>query len=218
MHQLSEPIGTAAGPDVHRAFAALWDHLVVHDRPVRSDAIVCFGSGHAAVPEVAADLYHRRLAPVVLTTGAVLAGGRRSPSPGGSCEADAFAERLIALGVPERAVLRERRSTNTGENVAFALADLESRGVVPRSILAVAWPLVARRIGATAARQRPDLRVATVPAVPRDTRWPPTEAAVTAALGEWDRLERYVDEGHVVAQAASPAVRRAVPVLRQVCR
>lgn len=218
MHQLSEPIGGHDVLDPDRAFAALWDHLVVHDRPARSDAILCFGSGHEAVPEIAAALYRRGLAPVVLTTGGVVAGGRRSPSPGGECEADAFADRLVALGVPDRVVLRERRSTNTGENIAFALADLEARGTVPRSIIGVAWPLVARRIRATAARQRPDLRVATVPAVAPGTRWPSSGASVAAALGEWDRLERYVDEGHVVAQPAPPDVRRAVTVLRRACR
>lgn len=91
----------------------------------RRDAIVALGapvapSGRpseilAERLEVAAALFHRGGAPLVVVTGGLTRGARRA-------EADAMAESLAALGVPPAAILVENRSRDTAENAAFVRA------------------------------------------------------------------------------------------------
>ena len=54
----------------------------------------------------------------------------------------------------------------------------------------------------------------TAPAIDGGRRWPRTERTVRAALGEVDRLHRYVDAGHVVADPVPASVAAAAEVLR----
>ena len=89
------------------------------------DAILLLGlrlhGDGTATPELllrverAAVCYRRGLAPVVIACGGLTEG---IPIR----EADVMAERLIALGVPARAVVREGQSTITRENIQNAIS------------------------------------------------------------------------------------------------
>ncbi len=194
-------------PEVVRSFATVWDHLVVEDPLMASDAILCFGTRYPRVPDRAAALFHLGVAPLV-----VVSGG--PPVPEAPSEADLMAAALIEHGVPSGQIVRERRARHTGENVSLGLAALGEETVVRRLTL-VSWPLQARRSCATTDRQRPDLVVASAPALRRPGwRWRPTPRRVGFALGELDRLHRYADEGHVSPQPAPAPVDEAAAVLR----
>lgn len=197
----------APSPWAARAFATAWGHLVPEDRLITSDALLCFGSRFPRVPDRAAALFHLGVAPLVVVTGG-------PAGPGEPPEADVMAAALEALGVPADRIVRERQARHTGENVTLGLDALAERTDV-HTLTLVSWPLAARRCAATVARQRPEVRTASAPALRRPGwRWPATARRIGLALGELDRLDRYATDGHLVPVATPAEVRRATTVLR----
>lgn len=200
-----------AGDALEEAFGILWDYLVVNDARQQSDVIFCFGSRHREVPKRAAELFAAGQAPLILVSGG-------APIDGVGCEADVFAQDLVALGVPADRIVAERKARNTGENVVLGLGALSGR-LVLRRVTAVSWPLAARRCLATFGRHDPSLVVRSAPAVARpDEPWPATTRAIRAALGEWDRTMRYARLGYTIPQRRPLAVRRAARLLRRELR
>jgi uncharacterized SAM-binding protein YcdF (DUF218 family) len=90
-----------------------------------ADLVFVFGTRLARPAELAADLFVDGLAPLVVVTG----GSERQAD--GRNEAEHHREVLLARGVPEAAVIVENRSTNTPENVLFALPLIEARCAEP---------------------------------------------------------------------------------------
>ncbi|MFF2555156.1 YdcF family protein [Nocardia sp. NPDC058058] len=105
--------------------------------PVRTDAdaIVILGcglNGRSVTPLLAGRLdrgitaYHAASAecpqPVIVTCGGQ--GGDE-----GTCEADAMARHLMDHGIPAHAIVRERYSRNTEENIRNCLRQLDIRGI-----------------------------------------------------------------------------------------
>ena len=96
-----------------------------------ADLIFVFGTRLTEPDLLAADLYRRCLAPFVVLTG----GSDRQPD--GLNEAEHHQGLLMAAGVPADSVIVENRSSNTYENVLFALPLIEQRRPNPRSAIAV---------------------------------------------------------------------------------
>ncbi|MEV6994482.1 YdcF family protein [Streptomyces sp. NPDC093228] len=94
------------------------------------------------VADVAAELYHKGMAPVIVFTG-VTSPTTRARMPRG--EAVHYRERALELGVADSAVLLESRATNTGENIEFSKAVLAEAGVQVSSVLLVSKPYEERR-------------------------------------------------------------------------
>jgi hypothetical protein len=93
-------------------------------------AIVLFGTNQLDPPaRIAAEYYHRGLAPVIIATGGV---NRHN----GITEGREFARLLAAAGVPASAVRTEDQSKDTWQNVELALPYL-------REALGTGLPLVA---------------------------------------------------------------------------
>lgn len=95
-----------------------------------ADLILVYGTLHPTPAVLAAEQYHAGRAPRIVLTG----GPNRAT---GQVEADLHAQQLESLGVPTEAVLLERRSVNTWENVDFASDLLRQTGRPVRSIIAV---------------------------------------------------------------------------------
>ncbi len=108
-----------------------------------------------------AALFHQGRGDAIIVCGGL---GRHPPS-----EARVMADLLIADSVPEAAIHREDRSTNTAQNIAFALPILRDLGVRDVVIVSDAYHLPRARLIA----RRHGLRV-TVSAPPRGTArlWP----------------------------------------------
>jgi len=68
----------------------------------------------------------------------VASGGRRWAE---LVEADAIARELVRLGVPEKAIVRERCSLSTRENARFAMQALARRGIRRATVVTCAWHL-----------------------------------------------------------------------------
>ncbi len=82
--------------------------------PEKTDLIFTFGSRQVTAAHLAAQLYHDGRAPFIVITG----GENRYT---GHNEADLFYRVLTDAGVPSEQIIIENRSTNTLENVTFAL-------------------------------------------------------------------------------------------------
>jgi uncharacterized SAM-binding protein YcdF (DUF218 family) len=131
----------------------------------------------AARARRAAELYHRGVAPRIVTTGGVGAGD--------VAEADAAAEVLERLGVPDEAIVRERRSTSTHGNAIEAAALLGPARVV---IVSDAYHLFrARRVFARAFTE-----VDAVPSEPDDG-----SVRVVGALREVAAVAVYAARGRL---------------------
>ena len=86
-------------------------------------------------------LLQAELAPVVIVSGGVLGRGQTRPM------AQAMRDALLALGVPEHAVLVEGRSRTTRENALFTAEIAAEKGI--ETVLLVAYDLHMRRSMAT---------------------------------------------------------------------
>jgi DUF218 domain len=95
----------------------------------KPSALVLFGTNQAAPARIAADRYHRGLAPLIIATGGI---NRHN----GIVEGREFARQLAASGVPASAVRIEDQSKDTWQNVELSLPYL-------REALARGLPLVA---------------------------------------------------------------------------
>ncbi|WP_019631316.1 YdcF family protein [Actinomadura atramentaria] len=134
--------------DVHRADARLiWGyHQMGHTaRPV--SAGIGLGSHDLGVAAFAARLYHERLFPLLVFTGAN-SPTTRDRFPRG--EAVHFAEHAIDLGVPESAIIIEPTATNTGQNIDRSRTALAAANVAVDSVLLISKPYMERRAYATA--------------------------------------------------------------------
>lgn len=117
-------------------------------RPVQ--AIIVLGAAQyngtpskalAARLDHAADLYKRKLAPLVVVTGGKQPGDLFT-------EAEASANYLQARGVPGSAIERETTSTNSYDELAATARFLKQRGIL--DVLLVSDPFHSYRIGAIA--------------------------------------------------------------------
>lgn len=191
------------------------------------DAVIGFGMFDLTLPRFCGDLYTQGRARAIVFTGGIGAGTGTLGGP----EADAWRQVLQQAypAIPDRDVVLENRSTNTGENVTFTTALLRERhprlafGVGLRRALVVASPTRLRRVWLTLRHHHAALETARcLPAVDLHA-----DGARYAAegidyrahvLGELDRIERYADLGWIVPEPLPDSVRAARAVLQGIGR
>jgi uncharacterized SAM-binding protein YcdF (DUF218 family) len=117
-----------------------------HDDTRRSDAIVVLGAAQyngrptevfKARLDHAADLYHDRVAPLIVVTGGKQTGDMFT-------EATSGANYLHEKGVPDEAILRETTSRSSWESLSAAARVLQNRGA--KEVVLVSDPFHALRI------------------------------------------------------------------------
>lgn len=130
-------------------FAQVW-MASRRDQARPAQAIVVFGTAQyngrpspvlAARLDHAVDLYHRRLAPVIVVTGGNQPGDRYT-------EASASANYLLQRGVPDQDLLREVSGTTSWQSLAAAANFLADRKI--NDVLLVSDPFHSYRIRAMA--------------------------------------------------------------------
>lgn len=193
----------------------LWNYHQVHHEPVVSDLIFVLGSNDLRVADRAAKLFHQGLARMILFSG----GTGRLTEGWTETEAERFAARARELGVPGEAILIEKRSTNTGENIRFSRELLLERGLDPKSILAVQKPYMERRVLAAMEVQWPgvSLRVTSPRLSFTDycTNEIPERMVIEAMVGDFQRILDYPALGFASEQVVPPEATRAFERLRQ---
>lgn len=120
----------------------IWQYHQLNHTLSRADAIVALCSHDTIVAERAAELFLEGWAPLLVFSGGLGAITKHFWS---EPEADQFARIAVRMGVPEDRILKETRSTNTGENVAFTRRLLAARGLDVRRFLVVQKPYMERR-------------------------------------------------------------------------
>ena len=130
----------------------LWDYHHMYQKPHISDCILALGSHDLHVAERAAELYLTGYANLIIFTGGF---GRITHKIWGIPEAQKFKEVALSKGVPEKSILTECNSTNTGENLRYTWKILNQKGLEISSIILVDKPYKERRAYATFNKQWP---------------------------------------------------------------
>ena len=124
----------------------IWDYHHLHHRLRRADAILVLCSHDTVVAERGAQLFLEGWAPLLIFSGGL---GVITKHLWSEPEADKFARIAVGMGVPEDRILRETRSTNTGENVQFTRQLVAEKRLDLQTFIVVQKPYMERRSYAT---------------------------------------------------------------------
>jgi len=165
--------------------------------PEHADLIFVFGSRQPTAAEITAQLYHEKHAPLIVVTGGI---NRYT----GHNEADLFLDVLTHSGVPRENIIVENKSTNTLENVVFALPLIEQKQPLSlfQSVLAVCKWMHSRRALMTLKRHFPrGIRYYAHTYEPNGmTRenWPLSPRAESSnVLKNWEGIPKYLALQHI---------------------
>ncbi len=134
----------------------LWDYLKLSQQIEKSDVILVLCSHDSRVAERAAQLFLEEWAPLLIFSGGL---GSITRTFWTEPEADQFAAIAIGMGVPQKNILIENRSTNTGENFRFTRQLLSEQGIDPQEFIVVQKPYMERRSFATFRKMWPEKNV-----------------------------------------------------------
>ena len=170
----------------------LWDYHHMNHSLERMDCILVLGSHDLRVAERGAEIYLQGWAPLIVFSGGL---GNLTRHIWKDPEADQFAAIAVQKGVPEKAILIENQSTNTGENILFTQRLLQKNNVQPLSFIVVQKPYMERRSYATFMKHWPDKHLlVTSPQIPFDqyaTGPIPMESIINNMVGDLQRIKVY---------------------------
>jgi uncharacterized SAM-binding protein YcdF (DUF218 family) len=187
--------------EIDRLARLVWDYHQLQHALEPADVIVVLGSHDLRVAERGASLYLEGYAPRIVFSGGL---GNLTRGLWDEPEARKFARVARERGVPAEAILIEDRSTNTGENVRFTRALLESRGIEAERFLLVQKPYMERRAWATFRRVWPEKRaLVTSPPIGFDD-YPNAEISkervIHIMVGDLQRIRIYPGKGFQIEQ------------------
>lgn len=121
----------------------LWNyHQMRHEVTMQVDCIIGLGSYDLKVVDKCVELYFQGIAPKLLFSGK---SGNWTHGLWKKTEAETFADRAIAMGVPKANILIEPKATNIGENIQFSRAVLYANNIEAETIVVVTKPNTERR-------------------------------------------------------------------------
>lgn len=189
----------------------LWDYHKLGHRLKPADAIVALGSLDLRVAERAAELWHDHLAPRVVVTGGF---GRLSAPDATEPEARQFVRVLALNRVPEPKVLVEDKSTNSAENLRFALAIMRKNHIHPKRLILVTQPYMERRAFATARKIFPEIEFQLASPEIDLEHYPskdvPKERLINNLVGDTQRIIVYPQRGFTIPQPMPEEVEQAM--------
>ena len=155
-----------------RAIRDISEFIFMKDAPQKSDIIFIPGTSQSAVTETAARLYCAGYARYVLPSG--MYSGKRGKFASEKIDNTRYVGEyatdfayckhiLMENGVPEAAILREDRSTHTGENAEFSASVLKELGLEVRRAILCCQAFHARRAFMTYAKHFPETEIIVVP-------------------------------------------------------
>lgn len=132
----------------------LWEFQQMGHDPRPCSVAIGLGSHDLGVADTTADLFLKGMAPLIVFTGATSRTTRERMPRG---EGEHYRDRAVELGVPAANIIVEPKARNTGENIRFSRALLESRCIAVSSVLLVSKPYEERRAYATARKLWPEV-------------------------------------------------------------
>ena len=200
-----------AVPVEHRAdVERLWDyHNMRHEiRPV--DVGIGLGSHDLGVAKIATDLFHQKMYPHLVFTGAN-APTTIETFPRG--EAVHYREYAITHGVPADTILIDTQARNTGQNIENTRALLAEHDVQARSVILMSRPYQQRRAYATCKKLWPQVDVicASDPLSLDDyvATIGNTKKVIDMLVGDTQRIDKYAERGFAIPQEMPDDVRTA---------
>jgi uncharacterized SAM-binding protein YcdF (DUF218 family) len=188
-------------PEITELAKKLWNYHHVNHTLKKSDCILALGSHDLRVAERASELYLQEYAPLVLMSGGL---GNFTKDMWTEKEADQFATIAIKKGVPEKNILIENQSSNTGENILFTQKLLEEKKLNPQSFIVVQKPYMERRSYATFKKHWPDKDlIVTSPQISFEeypTNDIPVEKVINIMVGDLQRIKLYPEKGFQIYQ------------------
>lgn len=196
----------------------LWDYMQLNELPVNASCIVGLGCYNTDIAKQAAKLYFDGLAPKILFSGGL---GRNTKSMWVMSEARHFADIALCLGVPEKDILLEDKSTNTAENILFTREILKQHGITPDRLLVIHKPYMQRRVKAAWGVYWPECEVTMTSypqsmedyfAHPGGTDHSPAFTA-NMIVGDFQRILLYPEKGYQLPQEVPEDVMKAYEFL-----
>lgn len=165
--------------------------------PLHVDLAFVFGTRLLTPAQIALDLYRQQRASYLVLTG----GNNRHT---GQNEANAYYSLLTRMGIPPDKIILENCSTNTFENVTFALPLIEQTLPLAsvNSVLAICKWMHSRRALMTLKRHFPTgIRYYAYTYEPEGItheNWHLDPSNETAnVLKNWERIPQYLEWGHI---------------------
>ena len=191
-------------PEVNALVQVIWDYMLVGHKVRRADCIFVLCSHDIRVADYAITLFNTGYAPWLLFSGGVIHQNAALNVFWDYPEAECFARRARAQGVPADRILIESRSTNTGENFMCTRQLLQARGLKFQSFIMLQKPYMERRVLATALNlwRGVDFVVSSPPislhaylngGLPRD-------AVIQHIVGDFQRVKVYGENGFQAPQ------------------
>jgi uncharacterized SAM-binding protein YcdF (DUF218 family) len=162
-----------------------------------ADLAFVFGTRHGieSFAETIDDHWQRGFFPWILIAGGTTKGQTLA-------ESDVLRDQLVDRGVPSDRILCERQSTNTGENVEFALSIIDQYFGLDQvhSVIAVGKVSSSRRYLMTLERFWPGPRKMILPInyfSVCEEEWTCDTEFRSRVLGEWEKIPRYERMGYL---------------------
>ncbi|VVE05968.1 hypothetical protein PIN31009_02366 [Pandoraea iniqua] len=211
----SLPEGTCSAAET------VWAYLHI-GAPIqrRADYIVGLGSYDTRVATYCATLLLENWASSIVFSGN---SGNWTRDVWHDSEAQIFSDRAVAAGVPLDRIIKEEKSTNVGENIAFTKKLLSHDYPVPGTVILVSKPSSERRVLATARHIWPEVSFA-MSSPPMTFREqyigsPRPEVLLDEMAGEIHRLIEYPSRNYFSRQSIPGDVMNAYQHLLDVgCR
>jgi uncharacterized SAM-binding protein YcdF (DUF218 family) len=174
----------------------IWDYLKIGMPLRKADGMLIFCSNDLRVAEYAASLYHQQWAPWICPSGGV---GRLTYDLYHKPEAEAFADVLHRLDVPESAIFIENKATNTAENIFFTRQLLKGKKLADHHLIVLQKPYMERRTLAALTQYWPELDACiSSPPIPFES-YPfvgfSMEDLIHVIVGDFQRIVLYAERG-----------------------
>ena len=184
----------------HDLAKKIWDYHHLNHKLEKADCILVLGSHDVRVAGRGAQLFLQGLAPLIIFSG----GKGRLTNAWQKTEAEEFAKIAIHMGVPEGKILKEDKSSNTGENIIFTKKLLEEYKIQPRKIILVQKPYMERRSYATFKKLWSEIElIVTSPQMSFD-EYPNEEISIDDVInimvGDLQRIKEYPAKGFQIPQ------------------
>lgn len=172
------------------------EYIFLRSEPQKADLALVFGTRHQEAINAIYELYRDKLVDRILVSGGI---NRIT----GENESEEMSKKLVAMGVDQKDILLEDKSTNSLENVLFSkdVIEKEIGFNVIKKIVAVVKHYHSRRALMTLKKHFPE----TVKLIPvtyeiygfTKDNWFTSEAGMEKVLSEWEKIPKYLSQGDI---------------------